>query len=299
MSARCLKQQIGLYTLRIPRTDPSPNYPQSLRSEKKIAMETPHQVGKRWLKRTFVLVAMMFGIKGVFALAGPNPVNHLAQAVVLLLTMPVVFGLPAYCLGYAATSLRRWTQGRGRSVRRPSGMRDELVATQHGPPSVPAPLVGTSFIESVRPQSRSARRRHWVVLGLPAVAIIAALAVFAGLAMTDRALLIWIDSAGEAKAREDKERLRAAFDRLDAATQAAERAQAADVCNLKFRSDIYLRDIFCVASDELVLEAWAAKKGVPQLEVEPCVYVYGTQTFRRPRAGGDLLCTTLIKVERE
>jgi hypothetical protein len=261
-------------------------------------METPHQVGKRWLKRTFVLVAMMFAIQGVFALARPNPVNHLAKAVVLLLTMPLVFGLPAYCLGNAVARLRRRTVARGQPLGSAAGVVDELAIAQDPPPSLPTALGTPRDIHAVPPPSRSARWLRTSALLLSAV-IIAALASVAVLAMNDRALLIWIDSAAELKARGDRDRLKAAFDRLDDPSQDAERDRAASECRTELRSSIYDREMFCVASDELVLQRWALKEGLSSLDVSPCIYLLGAQTFSRPRAGVDQLCPTLVHVSHD
>jgi len=58
--------------------------------------------GKRWFKFVLLMVGITAGIKALFALGHPNMGNKLAEAFVQFIGGAVIFGGPAFVLGWLA-----------------------------------------------------------------------------------------------------------------------------------------------------------------------------------------------------
>ncbi len=66
------------------------------------AANTRIQQGLRWFKATMLVVVWMLVFKVIFAFGSPDSVGKLAEALLVLIGSPLVFGLPAFFLGLAA-----------------------------------------------------------------------------------------------------------------------------------------------------------------------------------------------------
>lgn len=58
--------------------------------------------GKRWFKFVLLMVGITAGIKALFALGHPNTGNKLAEAFVQFMGGAIIFGAPAFFLGWLA-----------------------------------------------------------------------------------------------------------------------------------------------------------------------------------------------------
>lgn len=109
------------------------------------------------------------------------------------------------------------------------------------------------------------------------------------LSANGKALLIWVDKSPDDRYARFKEE----FDRLDehekrAVEQRCQRSESLQIA----------RDAFC--NPESLHHFWI--KSDPERAtayLQPCIYLYGYQTFREDRLSGTFVCGTLIAVEAQ